>query len=184
MVELKTESITEKLKFKGNWRNYQQNCLNLLDKYLDDNKLNIVAAPGAGKTILGIEVISRLKQNVIIFTPTITIRNQWKQRICDNFLEDEKDYDKISLKWDNVQPITILTYQSLNSIFKNKEKREVFIQSLEEQKIRTIVLDEAHHLRDEWYRTLNKLISSIDSSDLKTVSLTGTPPYDVPLSEW
>ena len=67
MVELKTESITEKLKFKGNWRNYQQNCLNLLDKYLDDNKLNIVAAPGAGKTILGIEVISRLKQNVIIF---------------------------------------------------------------------------------------------------------------------
>ena len=184
MVELKTENIIEKLKFKGNWRNYQQNCLNFLNKYLDDNKLNIVAAPGAGKTILGIEVISRLKQNVIIFTPTITIRNQWKQRICDNFLIDNKDYDKISLKWDNIQPITILTYQSLNSIFKNKEKQENFIQSLEKQKIKTIVLDEAHHLRDEWYKTLKKLISSIDSPNLKTVSLTGTPPYDVPLSEW
>ena len=78
-------SLLQELKFKGIWRSYQQRVLNELDYHLDDNKLNIVAAPGAGKTILGIEVLRRLNNPVFILAPTITIRNQWKQRIIDNF---------------------------------------------------------------------------------------------------
>lgn len=184
MIESKTKDMAEKLKFKGSWRNYQQNCLSSLEKYLDDKKLNIVAAPGAGKTILGVEVISRLKNNTLILAPTITIRNQWKQRICENFIQEKEDSLQISLKADNIQPITILTYQTLHSICKDKEKEAEFINGLKECNIKTIVLDEAHHLRDEWYRTLTKLLNSLDSPDLRTVSLTGTPPYDVSACEW
>ena len=68
-------SLLQELKFKGIWRSYQQRVLNELDYHLDDSKLNIVAAPGAGKTILGIEVLRRLNNPVFILAPTITIRN-------------------------------------------------------------------------------------------------------------
>ena len=89
-------SLLQELKFKGIWRSYQQRVLNELDYHLDDSKLNIVAAPGAGKTILGIEVLRRLNNAVFILAPTITIRNQWKQRIIDNFLPEGVQKELVS----------------------------------------------------------------------------------------
>lgn len=50
--------------------------------------------------------------------------------------------------------------------------------------IQTLVLDEAHHLRTEWYLTLNDICSKLKSEDFRVVSLTGTPPYDVSPAEW
>lgn len=81
-------SLLQELKFKGIWRSYQQRVLNELDYHLDDSKLNIVAAPGAGKTILGIEVLRRLNNPVFILTPTITIKNQWKQELLTIFCQN------------------------------------------------------------------------------------------------
>ena len=37
--------------FKGKFRDYQQRVLDNSDKYLKDGKINIVAAPGSGKTV-------------------------------------------------------------------------------------------------------------------------------------
>ena len=42
------------LSFKGTWRTYQRRVLEEGDRYLEDGKIHIVAAPGAGKTTLGI----------------------------------------------------------------------------------------------------------------------------------
>lgn len=107
------------LHFKGKFRSYQQKVLDNLNAHLKDNKLHIVAAPCAGKTTLGIEVIARLKRPVLIFAPTLTIRNQWNERIIEAFLDDP-DCDIISLDIKNPKPIT--TYQSLWSVF-FKQKR-------------------------------------------------------------
>lgn len=109
------------LHFKGKFRSYQQKVLDNLNAHLKDNKLHIVAAPGAGKTTLGIEVIARLKRPVLIFAPTLTIRDQWKERIIEAFLDDP-DCDIISLDIKNPKPIT--TYQSLWSVFSNKKEVE------------------------------------------------------------
>ena len=80
------------LKFRGQWRSYQKRILDELEFHLRDEKLHIVAAPGAGKTTLGIEVLARLKQPSLILCPTNTIKNQWKERICSSFLEPD-EYD-------------------------------------------------------------------------------------------
>ena len=48
------------LSFKGTWRNYQRRVLEEVDQYLEDGKIHIAAAPGAGKTTLGIELIRRM----------------------------------------------------------------------------------------------------------------------------
>ena len=181
---MELNNIISQLKFKGCWRSYQQRVLDELDYHLNDNKLNVVAAPGAGKTTLGIEVLSRLKQQALILTPTITIKNQWKQRILDNFLPEDFEENLISTDIKNIQEITISTYQGLHSLYKDKDEKEKFIAELKNKKINTLVLDEAHHLRAEWWLTLNNLYSKLNNKDFKIVSLTATPPYDVPVSEW
>ena len=73
--------MTGKLKFKGSWRSYQKRILDSLSIHLQDKKLHVVAAPGAGKTTLGIEVISRLNAPSVVLCPTNTIKNQWQQEL-------------------------------------------------------------------------------------------------------
>ena len=48
------------LEFKGTWRRYQARVLEHADRYMADGKIHIVAAPGSGKTTLGIELIRRM----------------------------------------------------------------------------------------------------------------------------
>ena len=177
-------SLLQELKFKGIWRSYQQRVLNELDYHLDDSKLNIVAAPGAGKTILGIEVLRRLNNPVFILAPTITIRNQWKQRIIDNFLPEGVQKELVSTDIKDLTEITISTYQALHSLYKDHTERKIFINKAKKLGINTLILDEAHHLRTEWWATLNNLYSELNNKNFKIVSLTGTPPYDVSPAEW
>ena len=64
------------LEFHGTWRSYQARVLQNVSRYLSDDKIHIVAAPGSGKTTLGIELIKRLNANTLILAPSITIREQ------------------------------------------------------------------------------------------------------------
>ena len=132
-----------------------------------DKKINIVAAPGSGKTVLGLELARRLGEPVLILSPTVTIKNQWKQRILDNFLPSDFNPDLISTDIKNLSEITISTYQGLHSLYKNIEDRENFIKQLKRLNVNTLVLDEAHHLRTEWWATLNSLYEEMNNKKLK-----------------
>ena len=105
-----------RLKFSGSWRDYQKRILDDLNFHLADNKIHVVAAPGAGKTTLGIEVIARIHRPTLILAPTITIRNQWRQRIIDSFLNGNSE-DIISVNIKEPAFITIITYQALLAAF-------------------------------------------------------------------
>lgn len=189
------------LEFKGTWRSYQDRVLNSFEMHKKDNKIHIVAAPGSGKTTLGIELIKRIGNPVIIFAPTITIREQWSQRIQDAFLcENIHPDDIISQNLKELKLINITTYQSLHSAitkFKGEEieeneediKTEIvdfqnyeFIKEIKKAKIKTMCLDECHHLRSEWWKALETFKKEADLSF--TISLTATPPYDDSLSMW
>ena len=76
------------LQFQGKWRTYQERVLENSRNYLLDGKLHIVAAPGSGKTTLGIELIRRLGAPCLILSPSITIRQQWLERITEGFLPE------------------------------------------------------------------------------------------------
>ena len=41
------------LEFHGTWRSYQARVLQNVSRYLSDDKIHIVAAPGSGKTTVG-----------------------------------------------------------------------------------------------------------------------------------
>ena len=90
--------------------------MNDLQFHLRDNKLHIVAAPGAGKTTLGIEIIARLNRPALVLCPTNTIKTQWQERVCDSFLAED-DYGLVSTNIREPRFITISTYQALLASF-------------------------------------------------------------------
>jgi superfamily II DNA or RNA helicase len=190
------------IKFKYSWRKYQQRVINELENHLSDDHLHIIAPPGSGKTILGLEVAIRLNKPTLILAPTIAIRNQWIQRFCELFLQESITPDWISRDIRNPKFITVVTYQGLHAACNNlriKEEEneediedveeeiptnlelETIVKKLKSQKIKTIVVDEAHHLKNEWWQTLTKVKEGIKPI---IVGLTATPPYDVSISEW
>ena len=87
---------TQPIKFKYSWRDYQQRVLDELEFHLEDAHLNVVAPPGSGKTVLGLEVMLRINEPTLILAPTLAIRNQWKDRFIELFL-DNKEVDWISM---------------------------------------------------------------------------------------
>lgn len=104
------------LKFKGTWRNYQARVLENAGRYMKDGRVHIVAAPGSGKTTLGIELICRMNMPALVLAPSITIREQWVARIAEAFLCDgKKAEDYLSQDLKNPRMITVATYQALHS---------------------------------------------------------------------
>ncbi|MDQ0359321.1 DEAD/DEAH box helicase family protein [Breznakia pachnodae] len=180
---------TDILNFKGEWRIYQKRVLDNLDKHLRDDKIHIVAAPGSGKTTLGIEIIKRLGQPCLILTPNITIREQWLSRVKEGFLTSSTNSDEVlSNTICSPKLITSITYQAMHSsISKVKDDDEDYsdldiLGVIEKHNIKVICLDEAHHLKNEWWKALEKLVDS--GKGVTLLSLTATPPYDSSFQEW
>ena len=173
----------EEMKFEGRWRDYQQRVLDEFDHHLDDHRVNVVAAPGSGKTVLGLELMRRLARPAIVLAPSITIRNQWAERLTPLFMS-MLPQDLVSFDLDKPRRITAATYQALHAIW-SEDGAPRLATLLEWAKAHgpvTLVLDEAHHLRREWWKALDALVSGLE--DVRIVSLTATPPYDAPLAEW
>src|SRR5699024_11227368 len=70
------EDFTKRRKFCYSWRSYQAELLSNLEDHLYNKHLHLVAPPGSGKTVLGLEVMRRLNKATLIVAPTLAIRNQ------------------------------------------------------------------------------------------------------------
>jgi len=193
----------ESLKFRHPWRPYQQRVLDAIEQHLEDKRLHVVAAPGAGKTTLGLEVFRRLGRSTLVLSPTRVIRDQWIDRLQD-FCEGDNvsQLDWVSKHINQPGVLTSITYQALHAQFKDEldneseedvealeedegvteEELNTFISTLQLHAIKVIILDEAHHLRAEWWRALDKVCTALP--DIVIVSLTATPPYDAQDHEW
>jgi superfamily II DNA or RNA helicase len=194
----------ENYTFKYPWRNYQADVLAELDMHMDDEKLNVVAAPGSGKTILGLETVRRINKNVLILSPTLTIKNQWIDRFLTLFVQDEPPPDFISTDIYTLNRFNLATYQALHFAHRRKKIEEEqesaeeeetakggtrgvnidydLIAEIKAKQIEVVVLDEAHHLRSAWWKSLTDVLKALEG--VKLISLTATPPYDVDKSEW
>ena len=196
------------------WRPYQARVLAELSEHLNDDRLNVIAPPGSGKTVLGLEVVRRLNHPTLILSPTITIRDQWVDRFVQLFLPaPHVKPDWISFDLDHPAFMTVSTYQALHSLHaggsasseseeeseeddgtedenesppvrrsKSKNRGRNPFAPLRRAGIRAIVVDEAHHLKNAWWRSLTALRATLKKPVV--VSLTATPPYDVSHAEW
>ena len=205
------DSFPKEFKFQKSWRLYQGKVLQELEEHLEDSHLHVIAAPGSGKTVLGLEVIRRLNKPTLVLSPTRPIRDQWIDRLIGLFLpEGEKQPEWVSSDIKNPRLLTSITYQALhcahaqitcdeeelqedeveefyngyNSAPIKSEKIDQFdvIKAIKDANIRVIAVDECHHLRTEWWKSLMAVKDALDNPTV--IALTATPPYDVPPVEW
>ncbi len=201
------KAFPKNIKFKYSWRDYQQRVLDELDEHLEDKHLHVIAPPGSGKTILGLEVALRLNKSTLIFAPTIAIRNQWVKRFTELFLQTDEIPSWISYDIRNPKFLTVSTYQGLfaacsgtkeevednkneeetnselitqKASYSSKKAKEV-INRLKKQGFGTVIVDEAHHLKNAWWKSLDEVKHHLSPT---IVGLTATPPYDVSFTEW
>lgn len=175
------QKISEILQFKYTWRNYQQEFLDGFQEHIKDEHLHVIAPPGSGKTILGLEILKRIGKPTLVLSPTLTIRNQWRSRLLEFFTVDGK-FEDYSLNIKSPDHITFSTYQSLFSLSKSfgDNAKQQLLAFIKLHKIETLVLDEAHHLKNEWWYCLYHLK---EIEGLTVVALTATPPYDSTATE-
>jgi superfamily II DNA or RNA helicase len=104
------------LHFRHPFRRYQHMVLDVLDgPASEDRKLHVVAPPGAGKTIIGLELIRRFGRPAVVFCPTTTIQQQWQEKI-GLFTPDPAWIDRhTSLDPRQLSDINVLTYQVLST---------------------------------------------------------------------
>lgn len=194
--------MLNQLSFKGQWRQYQRRVLDKAESFMDDGKIHLVAAPGSGKTTLGIEFIQRFGNPTLILVPTVTIRQQWIDRIKQAFLSDDNLVEQlISQDLKRPKMITVATYQALHSAMNqvvgdgliedtdDTAQQEHFnFQDFDIRKtfgaldLGTLCLDECHHLRNEWWKSLEIFRKSFPK--IKMISLTATPPYEGEPALW
>ena len=194
--------MLNQLSFKGQWRQYQRRVLDKADSFMDDGKIHLVAAPGSGKTTLGIEFIQRLGNPTLILVPTVTIRQQWVDRIKQAFLSDDNLVEQlISQDLKRPKMITVATYQALHSAMNqvvgdsliedtdDESQQEHFDfqgfdirKTFGDQDLGTLCLDECHHLRNEWWKSLESFHKAFPN--IKMISLTATPPYEGEPALW
>jgi len=201
------DAFPSDIRFRKPWRSYQQRVLDELKDHLDDNHLHVIAAPGSGKTVLGLEVMRRLNRPALILSPTVAIRDQWVDRFVNSFMDNGHVVPAwISRDIRQPQFITASTYQGLHSVYRGEPEdgereaepedrkrrtedrkrkaggRETLLKRLQQLGVRTLVLDEAHHLRNEWWKCLADLNKHLSKPTV--VALTATAPFDVSPFEW
>ena len=187
-------SFPDEARFRLPWRTYQQRVIDQLSAHLDDDHLHVVAAPGSGKTVLGLEVARRLNRPTLILAPTVTIRDQWIERFVNLCLADSGTPDYVSTDVRNPGFLTVTTYQALHCACSGSDDDQLPERKtdtgglthvgsvLRGRGVRTVVVDEAHHLRTAWWHSLMGVKRALENPTV--VALTATPPLDVPESEW
>ena len=75
----------------------------------------VVLPCGAGKTIVGMAVLTRMNTHTLILTTGATSVHQWKQELIRKTTLNENDIGEYSGEEKQIRPITISTYQMLTS---------------------------------------------------------------------
>jgi len=174
------KSLFADWKFRHAWRPYQAALLDDWEQLAAQPEVHIVAPPGSGKTVLGWEAIRRLAQPVLVLVPTLNLQQQWLSRLRE-FGVDQPEPPLFSSDIRAPGMVTVDTYQGLHAVLKRDDLAttlELFANFLPG----VLVLDEAHHLRRSWQRSLLLLRNALE--EVRTIALTATPPYDAGAAEW
>lgn len=107
----------EQLSFRYPLRKYQRTTLQEIENAPGDGKYHIVAPPGSGRAILGLELIRRFDRPAVIFVPTATTQLAWRNEVRAFLPEGTAELDAlVSLSPGHLAPLNIFTYQTLCTV--------------------------------------------------------------------
>jgi superfamily II DNA or RNA helicase len=108
-VATRAPALPEGLAFEGTWRRYQRAAIEAFerDRAAGRRRTHLVAPPGSGKTLLGVELVRRAGRRALVLAPNGAVQMQWPRAVRrfgggDGVAGPEPDF-----------PIACLSYQSL-----------------------------------------------------------------------
>lgn len=173
-------------------RDYQQSAVNAFYRGGgSEGGSGIVVLPcGAGKTIVGIAIMSMLKtETLILVTNTIALR-QWKEELLDKTTVTDDMIGEFSGEKKEVRPITIATYNIL-TYRKNKNGPFIHFDIFNKKNWGLIIYDEVHLLPAPVFRMTSEIQSKRrlgltatlireDGMETDVFSLIGPKKFDMP----
>ena len=148
---------------------------------MSDSYFHIITPPGSSKTILVLEIAIRINKSTLILAPTGNCNQQSVDTkiLSTFFLQNDLNTNWISRDIRNEKFMTVVTYQGLQSACNNIRSKEEqtdeedtseenldnsttnpnlynIVKKLKSINIKTIANDTANHLKNEWWKTLNK----------------------------
>lgn len=150
----------------------------------------LVLPCGAGKTIVGIEILSKLSTRTLILCPNIVAVHQWKNELLDKTFLTEEQIGEYSGEKKEIKDITICTYQVL-TYRKSKTSPFIHMNKITKENWGLVVYDEVHMLPAPVFKVTSELQSSFrvgltatlireDGRENDVFCLVGPKRFDVP----
>lgn len=173
-------------------RDYQERAVNLFyrEGQADGGSGVLVLPCGAGKTIIGIAALARMRCDTLILTSNVTSVNQWKAELLDKTSLREEQIGTYAASAKQVRPVTIATYQILTSR-RQKSDEYAHMRLFGERNWGLIVYDEVHLLPAPVFRMtadlqatrrlgLTATLVREDGREQDVFSLIGPKRFDLP----
>ncbi|NLZ76504.1 MAG: DEAD/DEAH box helicase [Spirochaetales bacterium] len=153
----------------------------------------IVLPCGSGKTIVGLEIMSRLKTNTLIVTTNVVAVHQWMREILDKTTLEREEVGEYTGNLKERKPVTVCTYQVL-TYRKSKTAPFSHMDLLTGGDWGLIIYDEVHMLPAPVFKVTAELQATFrvgftatlvreDGREDEVFSLVGPKRYDVPWIE-
>ena len=176
-------------------RRYQEEAAKALvgDKGPGTGFGTIVLPCGAGKTVVGMTIMSKLKTSTLIVTTNISAVHQWIDELLDKTDLTRDDIAEYTGENKEIKPVTVATYQVL-TWRPNKEGDYPHFKLFKERNWGLIIYDEVHMLPAPVFRVtaeiqairrvgLTATLVREDGCEGYVFSLVGPKRYDVPWKE-
>eukprot|EP01130_Rhizamoeba_saxonica_P017819 TRINITY_DN8732_c0_g1_i1.p1 TRINITY_DN8732_c0_g1~~TRINITY_DN8732_c0_g1_i1.p1 ORF type:complete len:1155 (+),score=249.27 TRINITY_DN8732_c0_g1_i1:477-3467(+) len=153
------------LKPTTNLRDYQKISVNKLFW----NEFNIhsgmlVLPCGAGKTLIGINVVATLKKATIIFCHSILAVNQWREQCVKWTTMELEDVSRFSAshqkEWNPRANVLISTYGMFSSVNNRSDSAKNMMKKIKEREWGVMILDEVHLTPAKIFRTVTNQIKA------------------------
>jgi superfamily II DNA or RNA helicase len=104
--------LFDELDFGGTWRRYQKAAIAAFerDRANGRRRTHIVAPPGSGKTLVGVELVRRVGRRALVLTPNSAVQMQWPRTL--RHFGSPADVSRTAGP-EPAFPIACMTYQSL-----------------------------------------------------------------------
>ncbi|MDO5773026.1 MAG: DEAD/DEAH box helicase [Spirochaetales bacterium] len=153
----------------------------------------IVLPCGAGKTIVGMEIMSLLKTNTLIVTTNITAVHQWIDELIDKTDLDTSQIAEYTGENKTIKPVTVATYQIL-TWRPDKNGPYPHFSLFRQNNWGLVIYDEVHMIPAPVFRVAAELqavrrvgltatLVREDGCEGYVFSLVGPKRYDVPWKE-
>lgn len=150
----------------------------------------IVLPCGAGKTMVAMGIMEKLKTSTLILVTNITAARQWIDELVDKTTLKREEISEYSGEVKDIKPVTIATYQIL-TYRRQKEGPFLHFNIFESRNWGLIVYDEVHLLPAPVFRIVANLqakrrlgltatLVREDGKEDDVFSLIGPKKYDVP----